>query len=196
MPDSQLMRDRLIVMTYRSVSASRCRIAMHMPWRRTSLVVRIPPICRCIRRFQRSVTEQALHILAGARTLVVNSHSFPVLLTGAMSCRPRSLSSVARSAIRRTRAQRAHFTVIWRGERMPGAWRTARPARAGAVIGDRWGASRLPAGGGTADRGAAPATGGLPVEGSGQAAAPGAGKSPVTHLAAGGLCRPHHDPLR
>ena len=31
----------------------------------------------------------------------------------------------------------APFTVIFRGERMPGAWRTARPARAGAVIADR-----------------------------------------------------------
>ncbi len=62
------------------------------------------------------------------------------------------------------------------------------PARGGrpgqlaqdAVIGERGGASRLPAGAGTADRAAAPATGGLPVEGSGQAAAPGAGESPVT----------------
>ncbi len=49
-------------------------------------------------------------------------------------------------------------------------------ARSSGIVG---GASRLPAGAGAAGRAAAPATGGLPVEGSGQAAAPGAGQSPT-----------------
>ena len=51
-----------------------------------------------------------------------------------------------------TRPQGAPFTVILGGERMPGAWRTARPALAGAVIAGAYGGDRLPCGCGASAR--------------------------------------------
>src|SRR6266545_1290842 len=101
--------------------------------------------------------------------------SCPVLLIGARTCRGRSVSSVARSAIRRTRAQRARLTVIFvpvtgwlaRGGRPVSSCRRGhlalRPAPAAAGCGEtargsRRDAGRLPGGSGDA----AAASGGGP----------------------------------
>jgi hypothetical protein len=61
------------------------------------------------------------------------------------SCRGRSQSSVARSAIQRTRAQRAHFTVTLRGERMPGTEDGPRPVFQARPSAQRYGGYRRPA---------------------------------------------------
>ena len=123
-PGYRLPRTRRLPL--RGIACAHSHSPYGMPYRAS---VVLPGWCRC-----------------PARVSLVSS---PVLLIGAWFFRGRSHSGVARSAIApATRAQRAPLNVILRGERMPGAWRTARPARAGAVIGERWGVGRLPAGAG------------------------------------------------
>jgi len=78
-------------------------------------------------------------------------------------------------------AQRGRTTlmVIFRGERLPGDRRTARPSVQAQRRGTVASGTRLHACSGAGDRAAAPATGGLPPIGRGQAAAPKSPSSPA-----------------
>jgi len=96
-------------------------------------------------RSERRLAESEQQADSALRFAGVSSF-FPVLPIGADGlARGRSQSSVARSAIRRTRAQRAHFTVTLRGERISGTEDGPGPVLQARSSAQRYGGYRRPA---------------------------------------------------